>query len=66
VLLRPVCTIDEQDVWPAVPIIIQEANASADGFGVPLVTGSSSLMRERYAGESRDVGKLDGGCGNGT
>jgi hypothetical protein len=49
-MLRPECPIDQQDVWPAVPIMIQKADASADGFGVPLVTGSSSIMRECYPG----------------
>ena len=49
-LLWPVCTIDQQDVRPAVPIIIQEGDASADGFRVPLVTGSSGNMGERYPG----------------
>src|SRR5262249_59902365 len=65
-LLRPVCAIDQQDVRPAVPIIIQEANASADGFRVPLVPGSSGSMGERYAGSSGHIRKPDCGGSNGN
>src|SRR5262249_39844663 len=65
-LLWPVGAIDQQDVWPPVPIIIQESDASADGFRVPLVTSRSGIMRERYPGCSGHIRKPDGGWSNGT
>src|SRR4029434_1824474 len=65
-LLRPVGAIDQHDVRPVIPIIIQESDASADGFRVPLVTSSTGHMGERYPGLRGHVREPDGGWSNGT
>jgi hypothetical protein len=65
-MLRPVGAIDQHDVRPVIPIIIQESDASTDGFRVPLVTSGTGNMGKRYPGPRGHVREPEGGWSTGT
>ena len=52
---RPVRAVDEQDVGPAVIVVVDEGAAGAHGFGQPLFPEGSVVVGEVDAGLGGDV-----------
>ena len=59
-LPRPLATVDQQNIEPAIPIIIKKSSASAHGFWVPLFASGPGFMAKDHPGCCSDVGKLEG------
>src|SRR5262249_25571078 len=56
----PVHRVDEQDVLPAVVIVIDKRTAGADRFGQILLSERAAVVFEMNAGFGGDVGEFDG------
>ncbi len=57
----PVHGIDEEDVWPAVGVVIKEGAAGAKSFGEKLAAVGTAVVVEINASLRGDVGKLKSG-----
>src|SRR5262249_30663831 len=60
-LAGPLAAVDQQDIGPAIPIVIKKSTTSTDGFRVPLLASGAGFMAKDYPGSGRDVAKLDSG-----
>src|SRR5260370_30192808 len=60
---RPVLTVDEENVQPAVAIGIEERDARSHGLGKPLLPGAAGVVDKVYArggGYVRELDRLTG------
>src|SRR5271168_796189 len=61
-LAGPVISVDEEDVLPAVVIVIEEGDPGAHGFRQPLFTGGGVVVSEVEPGGVSDVFEMDRIC----
>ena len=58
-MARPVHAVDQQNVEPAVAIVIEEGAAGAHGFGQILRAERAAVVAEVDAGRRGDVGQAE-------
>ncbi len=62
-LAGPVGAVDEEDVGPAVVVVVDESDTGAHGFGKIFFAEGSVVVEEADAGLLGDVAEGDGGLG---
>ena len=62
-VFRPIHGVDEENVLPAIVVVVEKANAAAHGFGKILFSEGAGVVLEVDAGLRGHVGELDGAGG---
>ena len=58
-MARPVHAVDEQDVLPAVGVVVEERAAGAQRLGQQLAAVRAAVVAELESGRGRDVGERE-------